>query len=152
MCQRYLSHSSTVIWPARVGPFCHLRWTGVLWGSPLNSLIGKFLTCPGTYIGFLGLIFIACLGIYCLQVCLTKVPTLYPSFIAICLCGWCCRGSTLLQKWSNVENPIRPHKNLDLHMEQEATCLESHCKQLVLSIVVPAARSLATKTKIQGIW
>ena len=31
------------------------------------TLIGKFLTHPGTYMGFLGMIFIASIGIYCLK-------------------------------------------------------------------------------------
>ena len=121
------------------------------------SLTGKFLTHTGTYMGFLSMIFIASMEIYCLKkflvwTCLTKGPTLYPSFIITCHRGWWCRGTTLLQKWGKVENPVRPHKNHDLHMEWETTRLESHCKQLVLSKAVLVAGSLATKTKILQTW
>ena len=31
------------------------------------SLVGKFLTHPGTYMGFLGMVFIASMGVYCLK-------------------------------------------------------------------------------------
>ena len=51
---------------------------------------------------------------------------------------------------STVEKPVRSHKNHVPHIEQEATRPESHFKQPVLSKAVPAAGSLATKTKIQG--
>ena len=49
-----------------------------------------------------------------------------------------------------VDKFVRPHKNYDLCMECEATRLESHCKQPVLSKADPSAISLATKNKIWG--
>ena len=49
-----------------------------------------------------------------------------------------------------ASQPIRPHKNLDLHMEHIATWIESRCKQQMQLLVVPAQGSLANTTKIQG--
>ena len=36
-----------------------------------------------------------------------------------------------------MENPVRPCENHDLHMDWEATRLESCCKQYVLSKAIP---------------
>ena len=53
-----------------------------------------------------------------------------------------CRGK--------VEKPIRPHKNHDLCIEQEAERLESHCKQPTLVKGVPVTGSLTPKAKLLG--
>ena len=47
-----------------------------------------------------------------------------------------------------VEEPRRPHKNHDLHIEWEAPRPESHHKQPALAKGVPIAGSLAPKAKI----
>ena len=48
-----------------------------------------------------------------------------------------------------IEKPIRPCRNLDLCIEQEAERPESHCKQPALAKEVPISRSLALKPKSQ---
>ena len=47
-----------------------------------------------------------------------------------------------------VKEPRRPHKNYDLHIEQEATGLMSHCKQPALAKRVLITESLAPKAKM----
>ena len=72
-----------------------------------SSLTSKLLTHPGTYI--------VCIGIYCLRRfgadCHTEVLTLLPSLIAICYCGWWCRGRTHLQEqkhsWNTCKTPCQ---------------------------------------------
>ena len=49
-----------------------------------------------------------------------------------------------------VEKPVRPHESHYLCIEQEATRLQGHCKQPVLTKAVPSAGSLATAAKIKG--
>ena len=51
---------------------------------------------------------------------------------------------------SKTSQPIRPCENCGLHMEWISTWMESHCKQQMQSLVVPAQGSLANMTKIQG--
>ena len=50
-----------------------------------------------------------------------------------------------------IEEPRRPHKDHDLHIEWEATRLESLSKQSALTKGVPITGSLAPKAKIPGI-
>ena len=116
------------------------------------SLTWKLLTHPGTYIGTISMIFSVCIGVYYIkkilvQTCNTKELTLLSSLITTCYWGWWCRGSTHLQKQRHSWKPIRPHGNHDLHMEWEATRLESCCRWPGLSKAVPSARSLATQPK-----
>ena len=42
---------------------------------------------------------------------------------------------------------VRPHRNHDLHMEQEPTQMESQQKQQIQSRAIPASRSLCNKYK-----
>ena len=46
------------------------------------------------------------------------------------------------------KEPKRLHKNHDLHIEQETTKLESHCKEPALAKGVPVPGSLVPKAKI----
>ena len=46
-----------------------------------------------------------------------------------------------------VEKPIGPHKNHDLHNEQEAERLHIHCQQPALAKGVPVTKSMAPKAK-----
>ena len=117
-------------------------------------LTWKLLTHLGTYIGTSGMIFVVCVGVYCLKRSWFRPATPrhwpYPSVsswhailaddVEVALTY---RGSGI------VEKPVRPCKNHDLCMEWEATRPESHCKQPVLSKAVPLAGPLTTKTKIQ---
>ena len=121
------------------------------------SLIGKFRTYPGTYMGFHGTIFSACMGIYYLKNfwCRPTSSRCWPYSPAL---SWHTtvddnvEAAPIYRSGGKAENPVRPNQNHDLHMEWEGTRPESHCKQSVLSKAVPGARSLATKTKIKGTW
>ena len=89
-------------------------------GGP--SLIGKFLTQPWTYMGFLGTIFIASMGIYCLKKfwCRPALPHHRPYTPAS---SWHAivdddvEAAPIYRSRGQVENPVRAHKNHDLHME-----------------------------------
>ena len=48
-----------------------------------------------------------------------------------------------------VEEPRRPCKNHDLHIEWEATRPENHCKEPALAKGVPIAGSLALEPKLK---
>ena len=116
------------------------------------SLIGKFLIYSGTYLGFLGMIFITSRGIYCLKKfwCRPATPRHWPYTPTL---SWHVivnddvEVALIYRSGGKVENSVRGHKNYNLLMEWEATRLGSHCKQSVLSKIVPAVGSLATKLK-----
>ena len=112
------------------------------------SLTWKLLTHPVTYIGTIGMVFIACMGVYCLKRfwcrhAIPKMSTLLPSLIMTCYCKCWCRDTPIDRGGGMVEKPIRPHENHDLQIECETTRPESHCKQPALSKAVPSARLLA---------
>ena len=46
--------------------------------------------------------------------------------------------------------PTRPHENHGLAIEHLSTWMESQCKQLLKSLVVPVHESLEKSSKIQG--
>ena len=58
--------------------------------------------------------------------------------------------ASIYRHGGKVEEPIRPHKNHDLHIEWEAARPESGCKQPALAKGVSMTRSLAPKAKISG--
>ena len=119
------------------------------------SLTWKFLTHPGTYIRTIGVIFVVCIGICCLkkilvQTCHSVALTYSPVSLQHAILDDNIEVVPIYRSRGTVEKPIRPHENHDLPMEQGGIRPLSQCKQPVLSKAVSSSRSLATKTKIQG--
>ena len=119
------------------------------------SFTWKLLTHPGTYIGTISMIFIACIGFYCLKRFWYRPATprqwpYLPVSLQHTIVDDDVEVASIYRSKGTVKKPVIPNRNHELHTEWEAARLESHCKQPVLSKVVLSARSLATKTKTQG--
>ena len=118
------------------------------------SLTWKLLTHPGTYIGTISIIFIVCIGVYCLKRFWCRSATLR-HWAYSPVSSWHVivdddvEVTPIYRSRGIVEKAVRSCEHHDLRMEQEAVRLESHCKQPVLSKAVPSAGSLVTSTKIQ---
>ena len=101
-------------------------------------LTWKLLTHPGTYIGTIGVIFVVCIGIYCLKGfwCWSATPR-YQPYSPVSL--WhavvdnTVEVAPIYRSRGMVEKPVRSCENNDLCMEWEAMKPESHCNQPVLS-------------------
>ena len=120
-----------------------------------HSPLGKLLKHPGIYIETISMIFIVCIGIYCLKRIWCRPATLrywpyspVPSLHAIVDDD--VEAAPIYRSTGMVEKPARPHENHNLYIGLGAMRPDSHCEQPVLSKAFPSGGSLATKMKIQG--
>ena len=97
------------------------------------SFTWKLLAHPGTYIGTISMVFITCIGVYCLKRFWFRPATqrhwpYFPvsSWNAIVDDG--VEVTPIYRSGGTIENPTGPFKNHDLHMVLETMRLESHCK------------------------
>ena len=86
-----------------------------------SSLIGKFLSHTGTYLGFPGMTYIASMGIYCSKKFLGRPvsPMCWPYTQASsgqAIVDDDLEGASLYKSGGKVEHPVRPCENHDLHM------------------------------------
>ena len=102
------------------------------------SLTWKLQTHLWTYRVSTGIIFIVCIGIYCLKPSWFRPATIKPQPYSHV--SWQhsmvddnVEVTPIYRSRGKVEKSVRPHRNHDLCMELEVTRLESHCKQPVLS-------------------
>ena len=115
-------------------------------------LMWTILIHHGTYIGTIGMIFAACIGVYCFKRFWFRPATpRYQPYSPVSL--WHAivddvEVAPIYRSGGTIEEPRRPHKNHDLCIELEASQLESHCKQPALLKEVPITRPLAPKAKI----
>ena len=119
------------------------------------SLIWTILMPPGIYIGNSGMTFTVCIGAYYFKRFWIRpaTPRQWPYSP---VSSWHVivdddvEVAPIYRCEDMVEEPRRPNKNHDLHIEPEDTRPEGDCKQPALAKGVSIARSLATKAKIQG--
>ena len=106
------------------------------------SLIWKILRHPGIYTGIIGTMFTICIGVYCFKIFCFRPSTPKHQFYSPVSSQHAIVDddvdvAPIYRGGGMVEEPRRPHKNNDLHIEQEATRLESHWKQPALLKGVP---------------
>ena len=117
------------------------------------SFIWTILMHPGTYIGTIRMIFTVCIGVYCFKrICFRSATPRHWSYFPVSSWHAIADNNVEIAPISKSEGtfkePRRPHMNNDLHIEWEATRLESHCNQPVLSKGVPITGLLAPEAKI----
>ena len=139
MCPKFLLLNSTNTWSARINLFYHLSSTSIRIKNPLTW---KLLTHPKTYIGTIGMILAIGIGVYCFKRYLFRPATLrhwpyHPVSSWHAIVDDDVEGTTMYRGGSLVENPVKSSGNHAMCIEQEATKTEW---------------SLATKTKIEGMW
>ena len=116
------------------------------------SLIWTILKYPGTYIGIVSMIFVLCIGVYCLKFWIWPASPRPYSPVS----SWHVRVvdevevAPIYRYGDKAKKPIRPHRNHELCIEQEAKRPESSCKQPALEKGVPTSRSFAPRAKIPG--
>ena len=120
-----------------------------------SSSIWIFLTHPETYMGIIGLIFTVCIGVYCFKIFWMRPATprhwaYSPVSLQYAIVDDDVEVAPIYRCRGMAEEPRRSCKNHDLHIEQEATRLESCYKQPVFGKSSVYTRSLASKAKIQG--
>ena len=120
------------------------------------SLIWTMLMHPGTYIGTIGMIFTVCIVVYCfkrfwLRPDTPRHQTYPPVSSQHATVDDNVHAAPLYRSRGMVEEPRRLHRNHGLDIEEEATRLQSCCKQPTLLKGVNISWLLAPKAKIQGV-
>ena len=115
-------------------------------------LTWKLLAHQGIYIGTVGMGFVVCIGVYCLKrIWCRPVTQRHQCYSPVsshhAIVDDDVEVAPIYGREGMVGKPIKPHDNHDLCMEQEATRLESHCKQPALLKAVSSAGLLTIKPK-----
>ena len=99
------------------------------------SLIWTILKHPQTYIGTISMIFVLCIGVYCLKIWIRAASPMCIPYSPVSL--WHVivdddvEVAPIYRCGGKAWKPIRPCRNHDLHIEWEAERLESHWNNLL---------------------
>ena len=102
------------------------------------SFIWTILMHPGTYTGTIGMIFAVCIAIYYLKIFwfrpfIPRCQLYSPVSLCHAIVDDDVEVAPIYRCRVMVEKPRRPHKNHELHIEQEAKRPERCCKQQALA-------------------
>ena len=141
-----------------------LYWGMINKSEPIHSFMIKdnedpslkwtILKHPGTYTGTISMIFVLCIGVYCLKFWIRPASPRCQPHSPVSL--WHAivdddvEGAPIYRHGGKAEKSMRPQRNHDLGIKREAERLERHFKQPALAKGVPISRSFAPKAKILG--
>ena len=119
--------------------------------------IWSLFSNTGVYVTAIRLLIPVGLGIFCCyffwcQPARLACQPLQPGTMQYTIVDDDVEAATIYRCDGRAKQPIRPHENHDLHMEQVPTWTESWYMQQMQSIVVPACISLKSTFKIQRTW